>query len=443
MKGKMTGNAILQPTRRDFLALGAGASAAALLSHNNAWAQESVLRVMGADTDEVDIAWYKQANADFEADHPGTRVQYDYVNSASSFQKITTLLAANDVPDVFGGQGIAAVSSFWNVGVLEPLNDVVDALGKDDFFPSTLDLYTVDGKVMGVPVERTSFVLWYRKDLAERENVKPPVTWDDYLAYAKATTRDGMYGVAIPCGMNPASGLRLFEFFRQNNGNIVDEDLVPAVDSQANHETLEFIRELYQYSPPGSPGYGYGEMLSAYITGAVASSIYSGRMLQRASSRNPEIAPFIGAVGLPYKAKPFGFADVRGAFVFAGARNKEAAKDWILKYRAGGKRHIDWLLTAPGNNLPVRQSAASDPLFADFPMIKEHPDIFATLYNAADIGGNLYKESANHKPNPKAGALSEGPLLPTMLQRFLVNGEKASDVLAWGQSQVKDMMADI
>src|SRR5690606_38131413 len=156
-------------------------------------------------------------------DHPGVRVQYDYVNSAVSYQKITTLLAAHDVPDVFGGQGISAISSFWNAGVLEPMDDVVDALGRDDFLPGTLDLYTIDGSMIAVPVEQTCFVLWYRKDLAEEAGVKPPVTWDDYLAYAKALTKNGMYGVVIPAGMNPASGLRLFEFIRQNNGFIVDE----------------------------------------------------------------------------------------------------------------------------------------------------------------------------------------------------------------------------
>ena len=430
------------PDRRHVLGLGVGA--AVLMGGVPARAQgQQVLRVMGSDTDEVDIAWYRQANARFEADHPGTRIEYDYVNSSLAFQKITTQVAARDVPDVFGGQGVAAISTFWRAGALDPVDDIAAAIGRDDFMPGILDAMTVDGKLMAVPVEQTCFILWYRKDLAERAGVKPPTNWDEYLAFAKATTRDGVHGVVIPCGMNPASGLRFFEFIRQNGGNVVDENLRPAVDTRTNRETLEFIRELYQYSPPGSPNYGYGEMLSAYVTGAAASSIYSGRMLQRTISRNPSIAPHIGAVRLPSKTKPFCYADVRGAFVFAGARNKQAARTWIQKYRAAGPDHIDWLLTAPGNNLPVRKSAAADPKFAGFEMIRDNKPVFDTLYQAATEGGNLYKESPNHKPNPKAGALSEGPILPTMLQRFLVNKESANDVLAWGQRQVRQVMEDV
>lgn len=52
-------------------------------------------------------------------------------------------------------------------------------------FPAIVANNTVDGKLLGMPWFTDAGLLFYRKDLLEKYNLKPPATWDDLAAAAK------------------------------------------------------------------------------------------------------------------------------------------------------------------------------------------------------------------------------------------------------------------
>jgi multiple sugar transport system substrate-binding protein len=262
------------------------------------------------------------------------------------------------------------------------------------------------------------------------------------MSLSQALTKDGMYGIVLPLGINTATARQVLCYIRQNGGNILDEDGNVALDSAKNRETLAFLKELYQYSPPGSANYGFGDLLTNYTAGTGAGTYYAGRMLGRVHSAAPDLEPVTGGIRQPHNGTPFCYTEPRGAYILAGARNRDAAKAWLLECLFERSRHIAWLLTSPGHNLPVRTSIAEDPEYKNFPLLAQHPDILATLLSETQFGGNFYKESPDHKPNLQGGALDTGPILPTMLQRYLINGESEEAALAWGQRQVTDLMQD-
>jgi multiple sugar transport system substrate-binding protein len=431
-------------TRRNFMKhmayLGVGGTALSSLGGMAFGADTQALRLLSEDTDDPELEWYKAVNARFTADHPEYDLQYETVAMATTLEKLTTRLAANDSPDFMPRAGQARVATLASLGVLQPVDDLVEALGVDDFAPEILQQYKFDGHYIAVPQQTLATVYWYRSDLAVQAGLKAPTTWDELLAFAKALTKDGMYGIALAAGVNSATCRKMLEFIRQNGGNVVDENLVPALDTKQNEETLAFLKQLYQYSPPGSANFNFGDLLNNYSAGTVASTFYAGRLLQRAQAKAPELMGKTAAVQEPIKTQAFCFSESSGAFIFNHARNPDGARTYIKDYEFNTQNHINWLLTSPGMNLPVRKSVAGDLAYTGHPLLQKYASIVETIQAQIPTGGNFFRESANHKPNPQAGALDSGPILPTILQRVLVDNEAPKDALAWGQRQLTDLM---
>ncbi len=431
-------------SRRTALAL-LGAGATLPWTGRGGFAQDvgGMFQLLTEDTDDPEIAWYKARVEAFTASHPGVQVAYDAVGMSGLFEKLTTALAAGQPPDMVAGSGLSRVATLAKLGVLQPVDDIVEAIGRDDFMPGMVDQFTWDGQVLAVPVQTLSFPYWFRRDLLEQAGLAEPRTWDDLLNVAKTLTRDGVYGICLPGGVNTATARQVLIYFRQGGGNILDADGTIVINSAENRATLEFMKELYQYSPPGASNFGFGDLLTNFQSGICASTYYSGRMLQRVSARAPAIAPSLGCVFPPYKSVRFTYTEPRGAYILAGARNRDAAKAWMVEEQFEAGRHIDWLLTAPDNNLPVRTSIATDARYTGHELLSARADVLAVLLNATETPGNFYKESHEHAPNPVGGSLDTGPVLPTMLQRYVFGNESAETVLSWAAEQIDDMLQNI
>ena len=84
-----------------------------------------------------------------------------------------------------GIQGLRSFGGFKRICVREFL---------DTLLPSAREMVTSeDGKIDGLPQEGCNWALFYRKDLFEEAGLdpeKPPKTFEEFLEYAKALTKD-------------------------------------------------------------------------------------------------------------------------------------------------------------------------------------------------------------------------------------------------------------
>ncbi|MDA0338278.1 MAG: extracellular solute-binding protein [Proteobacteria bacterium] len=429
--------------RRALQLSGAAIAAPAILSGWPAFAQQATLRFKTEDTADVEIAWYEKMKGIFEKAHPNVSVKPDYVNSKSFMQNITTSLAANDLPDFTPGTNNDRVATLVDAGVVDNVEDVVDAIGRDKFLPGSIDQFTFDGKIMGIPQQVSPHVLWYRTDLAAEENLKAPVTWDDLLEFAKKTTRPGVYGYVMALGTNTATSRNVFAFIRQGGGNLVDEDLKPVIDSAANKRTFEFMKELYQYCPPGAANFKYGDLISHITKGTAACGEYTGRVLGRVAKNNPQLAPHLRAIQEPHSAsaKPFHYGGARACIIYKNAPNRDLAKQWMTEINFKTDYFMEWLLSAPGNTLPLVADGYTNPVWVNNPVIKANAESIALMQSQAGTSLGFLQESPAHKRNAKGSVFGSSPILPTMIQRYIINNEPVNDVLAWGQAQAKDVMS--
>ncbi|MCU1419503.1 sugar ABC transporter substrate-binding protein [Mycetocola sp.] len=164
-------------------------------------------------------------------------------------------------------------------GAIQDLTEWVesdDALDTDDFIPSIYEPYSeVDGKRYGVPFDGDTHVLFYNKEILERNGfTEPPATWDEYLEQAKTITEnekaDGVYGAAIfgqksPLILGASFANRLAGF----GGEFLDDDGKPAINSAEAVAAAQSLVDINDYALPTPAETDFGAGNSAWFAGKV------------------------------------------------------------------------------------------------------------------------------------------------------------------------------
>lgn len=149
------------------------------------------------------------------------------------------------------------VAEFAQNGYLVSLEDRLPAEDRADFIDGTLDTVAYDGEIYGLPFLVHNLVLYYRPSLLEAAGFDgPPTTWEEYRAAAAATTdpATGTWGTMIPGNRDGEVGTRFISYVQQAGGDIVDEDLQPAVENDAAVEAFRMMEQIHfedRSSPEG------------------------------------------------------------------------------------------------------------------------------------------------------------------------------------------------
>jgi multiple sugar transport system substrate-binding protein len=125
------------------------------------------------------------------------------------YTKLPTVMKSSSAPCLVTFQN-GRVGQY--VQGLEPLDDLAKKNNVDlkAYSSAMLEQLSVDGKLYSLPFNAGPTVVLYNKKMFKDAGVADPgLNWttDDFLAAAKATTRNGVYGFAIPQASNPISTL--------------------------------------------------------------------------------------------------------------------------------------------------------------------------------------------------------------------------------------------
>ena len=146
------------PTRLLFQATSAGA----VSGHLESWTPDTRDDALAAEK------WWGEA---FTTRNPGVTLDQLTVPYGDDTTKLIAGDAAGAVPDM-----LYAYSQFLYTygvdGLTQPVNDLIDQIGRDRFIPSALDGITVDGNIYTVPQTGFPFIIYYRKDLYEAKGLK-------------------------------------------------------------------------------------------------------------------------------------------------------------------------------------------------------------------------------------------------------------------------------
>lgn len=186
----------------------------------------NTLRVMmGADTTypKERKQWQQETAAEFERT-TGARIQWETYSSAQEeLTAIQTSVISGQGPDVYAIGTTFTPTAYATGAFVEMGSKEWQAVGgKDQFDAASLGISGPSAsKQIGIPFASRPFVMAVNKDLLAQAGITDlPTTWDELTADAKATTRDGHFGMAIAY----ADGFDPWKFvwgMAQNAGNTI------------------------------------------------------------------------------------------------------------------------------------------------------------------------------------------------------------------------------
>lgn len=160
---------------------------------NNRSGESNKATTTGKSQDAVEIIWYvrtsdseqpweREVIRGFETQHTAIKINLVIVPNADFDTKLQTMVAAGTPPDVFSHWGSTGFGDFYKRGLVADLMPFIqrDHYDLSDFIPQVLEIYKINGKIMGLPMLSTGSFVFYNKDLFDAAGVKyPPIDWND------------------------------------------------------------------------------------------------------------------------------------------------------------------------------------------------------------------------------------------------------------------------
>lgn len=347
--------------------------------------------------------------------------------------RIATLLAAGADAGIFEME--PAFANEWaEAGYLLPLDDVFNNIGGEaEYIPGSY--FQKDGTVYAIPYATSVYGLWIRTDLFEAAGIEPPTNYDEVLAAAQALTNpgEGVYGLTIPGATN--ASVAFFSTFLWNN--CLDYYSPSGEFLFDQPEVLEALQKwvaLSEYAPPGFENWGFGDQITAFITGQAAMSMYAGRLGIRMTDQAPQLEAISTIIPLPWSYTDGSPYVTYGAWSrFAIAANTdypETAKDF-LEFFLSGDRLARYDATVLGHMVPPTHEVGTLLEGWDSDYAQNHADWLAFFNeNAAyinhqsnNMGSVVGCDFVQNNYGPPWGGpiFSSGGVIDLMLQEIYVN----------------------
>jgi ABC-type glycerol-3-phosphate transport system substrate-binding protein len=204
---------------------------------------------------------------------------------------------------------------------LLPLNERMKTLDVADFVPTTVASGAFQGKQYALPVDPNVQLLVYRKDLFDAKGLKPPATWDEMLATAKALhdPTKQQYGIAITGSSDIQTALYMLLIQWSYGAELVDAQGRGGLNTPAGKKGGEVFLEVLKYTPPNVRSYTFADVNKAVQLGQAAMAIQwaSGAKPMEDKTRST----VAGKLGYALVPKAVRQTPMRGVWTIAIAKN--------------------------------------------------------------------------------------------------------------------------
>ena len=131
------------------------------------------LRWWSPQASPAQLKMYQAQIATFEGAHPGVKIAFEPTSDEGYPAQLAAAFAAKQLPNIITHLPSFAAQNYYGQGLLEPMDDVIKAVGEADYFAGANDVYkTSDGHYCGTPIGNTAAdMLWLRKDLMAKAGV--------------------------------------------------------------------------------------------------------------------------------------------------------------------------------------------------------------------------------------------------------------------------------
>ncbi len=321
----------------------------------SSWGSESELKIL------------KPLIKEFEKENPDIKIEFLHTPK-NYFQKLHLLVASNLAPDVVFLNNING-QMYWANNIFLGLNSFLDndrLISGTDFFDNALKAFTYKDKIYAIPRDISNLVIYYNKDIFERENISlPGKSWniEEFLITAQKLTKDfnndgqtDRFGFGFE--ENPLFWL---PFLWSNGGGIIDDELKKIIINKPESvKWIQFyadLRNKYHVAPTAGEA-GSATMSQLFMQGKLAMHI-SGRWsvprYRKDIKFDWDVAKFpSGTSGSIVDADASGWS--------ISKKSKYPQKAWKLIRFLASKKSID-KFTGSGLIVPSRKDVANSNVF--------------------------------------------------------------------------------
>lgn len=224
------------------------------------------------------------------------------------------------------------------------------------------------------------------------------------------------------------------QFALSNQAQLFDSEGQPAFDSPQMKEALEFYKELYQYSLPGSNG--TTQVRDAMVGENTYMCIYSTYILPALYKQG--MAENIG-FAIPEKkvaAAAGGFTNYTISNMITPEETEAAKK--FLAYMLQDDVNIQMLHMSPGGANPVLKSVADKPEYLDNEVVKGYEEIAKEIPQ----GFNHMQQFGlqDGRLHPSIGTISQTFVIGRAVNRILVQDEDMETVVEATQKELMEIV---
>jgi len=324
----------------------------------------------------------------------GISVTFSTMTEDQSRIKTSISLSSNSSDiDVFSSMTIQEGLKFHNAGWYEPLKNYIENkeltnpnFDFGDYGPATIDIASVEGELVGIPVSIEGEILFYRKDLLAEAGLEVPKTFEELeAACAKLDNPDaGIYGiVGRGQGANATSAFSgyLYGF----GGRWLDENGEPAIAEPEAIEAFKYYgRLLREYGQPGAQGDTWTQCLPIFTSGKAAFWTDSGDdapvCLDPEQSQISDKVGFAVLPGGKAGSVPYVYGWIFSISPYSD--NKEAA--WYFVQWATSKE-IAFENAAKGIRSARLSASESD----EFKKVDKSPELTQTMIDTLEVGRDI------------------------------------------------------
>lgn len=284
--------------------------------------------------------------------------------------KLASDLQNNNPPDSFQGHAGAELTDYINAGQIEPVDDVIQALGGDKVFPKDLlDRLTVDGKIYSVPsnIHRAN-VVWSNVELLKKAGIDPTKAPADISAWIADMDKLKAAGVSTPLSLGGTwTQTELFE-------TVLISDLGPEAytglfdgstkwDDAKVATAISDYAKLLTYANTPADGDDWTPAIDMVIEGKAAYNVMGDWAVAEFTAKGKKEGTDYGYWAVPGQDGVYDF--LADSFTLPkGAKNPGGTKDWLMTVgSADGQKAFN---LAKGS-IPARTDVPAD----DFPAYQQ------------------------------------------------------------------------
>lgn len=301
---------------------------------------------------------------EFEAANDGVTVEIVSLPWGSAFEKLATMVAGGDVPDIVEMPERWAALYAGSDQLVDLQSYVADWADAGTLTDKTLQMATQTGAMHMVPYGFYLRAMFYNKKLLAEAGVDtPPATMEDFMAASAAVSKlDGKSGYCLRGGPGGLNGWVMMAAAMNGTNEFFTEDGKSRMNEPGSVAGLQFLIDMYQkgYAPKDSVSWGFNEIVAGFYSGTCAFLDQDPDALIAVAERMPaeDFAVMPMPVGPSGKAFPtIGYV---GWSMFEQSEHKKESFD-LIAHLSSPASNATW--TKRVGVIPIHKGADQDPYF--------------------------------------------------------------------------------